>query len=143
MNDQPSPQPAVQPPQAAQPGLATRAVNAWLIWKLAILRLFLYCFTTDVGIYSTAMHSSKWSELSREDAFLMLLGIAAVNAGIWTAFLDKTIQNLEHGKVLPPAQDGSNTGSWQRATSTVTVAQSAGAGAPPPSPAAPPGGPGQ
>ena len=89
-----------------QPSMATRTMNLVVLWKLAILRLFLYCFVADYTTFSTAMRGSVWSDLGSFDKWMTVGGIMALNATIWIAFIDKTTRNLESGTALPPDPDG-------------------------------------
>lgn len=130
------PAPATQPQPDPNQKLGSRAVSAFLLWKLAGLRLFLYCFTADFAYYTAAMHGSSWHQLSGEDCWILIGGVMSLNATLLIAFLDKTIQNLERGKLTPPDMNGGGgTTSWTR--STVTAKEESGGGpAPSPAPAA-------
>ena len=74
----------------------------FLLWKLAILRLCIYCFTVAGGMYLASMHSQKWSQLDGEDRFDLLLGIAMAVGGVVISFLDNSIKNISSGDELPP-----------------------------------------
>lgn len=82
-----------------------------IIWKLAIIRLFLYSFTVAAGTYMGAMHSQKWSQLDGEDRFDLCLGIAIAIFGVYIAFIDQSIKSIASGADLPPGVESVTTSS--------------------------------
>ena len=119
---------------ADQQTLGDRAWTQLIIWKLAIIRLLIYSiYVAGVG-YLGAMGNQTWASLDGDSRFKLLLGIMLGVIGVWLAFLDKSIANIQKGNPNPP-NDNDGTGRWTKRTEEVTVA--AGTGAPPPTAADP------
>jgi len=96
-------------------------ISIALIWRIAILRLFIYCLVS-VGVgYLGAMGNQHWTELDGDSRFKLLLGLTITVLSIILAFLDKTAANLAQGIELPPDIDPDDKVLKRAVTSSVAT----------------------
>lgn len=79
-------------------------LNGLNVWKLALVRLSIHCFIAGGTAYTTSMSGVKWTDLDRDQQFMVLLGVSIIIASNIHAFLDRTIERISQGK--PPIETG-------------------------------------
>ena len=105
--------------------MGNRAVNAIMLWKLAVLELLLMCAISAGTFYLSGMADTNWHELSDEQRFKFKIGMWLNVITLIKAFLSKTVSGLAKGGVLPP-DVGGDTQMFKRTdtqTQTVSVSQ--------------------
>lgn len=82
-----------------------------ILWKLAIIKLFMYSLTVAIATYLGAMHGQRWSALEGEDRFDLCAGILAAVIGVYMAFIDQSMKSIASGNDLPPGVESVTTSS--------------------------------
>jgi hypothetical protein len=109
---------------APQNDLGKRAVNAILLWKLAILELFILCATTAGTFYLSGTGDEEWYQMSAPARMRFKVGMALAILGQIKSFLSTTVATLKKGGNLPPDMNGNgDTKTWATRQTRTDVVQ--------------------
>jgi hypothetical protein len=104
--------------------MGNRAVNALMVWKLAIIELSIMCVTTAGTFYLAGTGDEEWSDMSAPARMRFKVGMTLSVLAVIKGFLSTTVSTLKKGGTLPPELTGSpDTQTWQRRETDVQTLQ--------------------